>query len=155
MNRFEIKGPTFRHSDLKLIGRSINIEKHNNYYLNITKNLKNNFKEFKSKKYSLVDQDNKTFASKSGLQFMKRSDVLSKFIQKKIKDKKTRILDFGCNKGGLLKKLSKLGYKNLYGYDLGVHYKKFFKNSNIKFIKNLREKKILQSHYFFTYNWLY
>ena len=27
MNRFEIKGPTFRHSDLKLIGRRINIEK--------------------------------------------------------------------------------------------------------------------------------
>ena len=141
MNRFEIKGPTFRHSDLKLIGRRINIEKHNNYYLNITKNLKNNFKEFKSKRYSLVDHDNKTFTGKSGLQFIKRSDVLSKVIKKKIKDKKTRILDFGCNKGRLLKKLSKLGYKNLYGHDLGVHYKKFFKNSNIKFIKNFKEKK--------------
>tara|TARA_Y100001970_G_scaffold34595_1_gene42852 strand:+ start:338 stop:1372 length:1035 start_codon:yes stop_codon:yes gene_type:complete len=141
MNRFEIKGPTFRHSDLKLIGRRINIEKHNNYYLNITKNLKNNFKEFKSKKYSLVDHDNKNFTGKAGQQFMKRSDVLSKVIQKKIKDKKIKILDFGCNKGGLLKKFSKLGYKNLYGYDLGVHYKKFFKDSNIKFIKNLKEKK--------------
>ena len=75
MNRFEIKGPTFRHSDLKLIGRRINIEKHNNYYLNITKNLKNNFKEFKSKRYSLVDHDNKTFTGKSGLQFIKRSDI--------------------------------------------------------------------------------
>ena len=41
----------------------------------------------------------------------------------------------------MLKKFSKLGYKNLYGYDLGVHYKKFFKDSNIKFIKNLKEKK--------------
>ena len=94
-------------------------------------------------KTKTVHHDNKNFTGKAGQQLMKRSDVLSKVIQKKIKDKKIKILDFGCNKGGLLKKFSKLGYKNLYGYDLGVHYKKFFKDSNIKFIKNLKEKKII------------
>ena len=31
MNKFEIESPIFRHSDLKLIGKKINIQKYNNY----------------------------------------------------------------------------------------------------------------------------
>jgi len=138
MNKFKIESPIFRHSDLKLIGQRINIHKYNSYYMNYTKNLKENLREFKSKKYSLIDHDNKYFFSKHKKKPIKRSDILAKIIQGKIKDKNLKILDFGCNKGSLLKKLSKIGYKNLYGHDLGIHYKKYYKNKKITFVKNLK-----------------
>ena len=139
MNKFQIESPIFRHSDLKLIGKKINIQKYNNYYLNCTKGLKENLKEFKSKKYAHIDHDSKYFFSKNKNKPIKRSDILAKIIKEKVKDKNLKILDFGCNKGSLLKKLSKMGYKNLYGYDLGSHYKKYFKSKKIIFTKNLKK----------------
>ena len=53
MNKFEIKSPIFRHSDLKIIGKQVNICKSNDYYYNNTRNLKKNFKEFRSKNIRL------------------------------------------------------------------------------------------------------
>ena len=51
MNKFKIESPIFRHSDLKLIGQRINIQKYNNYYMNYTKGLKENFKVFSCQMY--------------------------------------------------------------------------------------------------------
>jgi len=141
MNKFEIKSPIFRHSDLKIIGKQVNICKSNDYYYNNTRNLKKNFKEFRSKKYSLIDHDHKVFFSNKKKKFFSRSDILSSIIKIKIKNKNCKILDFGCHRGSLLIKLSKMGYNNLYGYDLGNYYTNFFSKRNIKFIKNLSQKK--------------
>ena len=122
MNKFEIESPIFRHSDLKLIGKKINIQKYNNYYLNCTKGLKENLKEFKSKKYAHIDHDSKFFFSKNKSKPIKRSDILAKIIKEKVKDKNLKILDFGCNKGSLLKSFRKWDIK-ICIHDLGSNYK--------------------------------
>ena len=141
MNKFEIKSPIFRHSDFKIIGNKINICQSKDYYFNNSKYLKKSISEFKTRKYSLINHDNKNFYSRKKKKFISRSDILLNIIKKKIKNKNCKILDFGCNKGFLLAKLSKISFKNLYGYDLGKHYVNFLFKKNINFISNLSQKK--------------
>jgi len=141
MQNHLINAPIFRHSDLKVIGNKIKIIKTKNFYSNESLAVKQNSKEFKSKKYALLNQDYKLFFDENKKKYFKRSEVLTSIIKKKIKNKKSKILDFGCNKGFLLSNLSKFKYKNLYGYDLGKYFKKFFQKKNIIFLEDFLDKK--------------
>ena len=66
------------------------------------------------------------------------------FISKKIKNKKLKILDVGCNQGRHIKYLYNRKFNNLYGVDI---MKKaitvFKKNSSIKEKSILRLNKII------------
>ena len=53
-----------------------------------------------------------------------RSEILSNIILKNFKNKNIEILDYGCNKGFLLRELKKKKYKNLSGFDLIHSYQK-------------------------------
>lgn len=133
-----INSPIFRHSDLKLIGKQIAIKKTPYYYVNKSKKLLSYLKEFKTKKYSKIDHDKKLFFQRYKNIYFRRSQIISKIIFKKFKEKKIKILDYGCNNGSLLKELNKLNFKNLFGYDINSNYRKFFKNSKIEYLNKLK-----------------
>ena len=65
MRLIKINVPVFRHSDFKKIAKKALIKKTKNYYINCSRNLKKTNKEFKTKKYSLVNFDETKFYNKS------------------------------------------------------------------------------------------
>ena len=83
-----INSPIFRHSDLKLIGKQIVIKKTPFYYVNKLKKLPSFLKEFRTKKYSKIDHDQKLFFQGSKNIYYKRSQIISKIILRKFKKKK-------------------------------------------------------------------
>ena len=133
-----INSPIFRHSDLKLIGKQIVIKKTPFYYVNKLKKLPSFLKEFRTKKYSKIDHDQKLFFQGSKNIYYKRSQIISKIILRKFKEKKIKILDYGCNNGSLLKELNKLNFINLFGYDINSNYKKFFNKSKIRYLNKIK-----------------
>ena len=137
---YKLPYPTFKHSNLKNISSKITIQKNNLYYKNMSKKNEILQKEFKFKQFSQIDQNPKKFLNNEKNKLFSRAEILFSIINKFKLKKNINILDFGCNKGELLKIFEKKKYKNLYGYDVGVHFKKYFKNSNIKFINNLNNK---------------
>ena len=138
---YKLSYPTFKHSDLKNISSKILIQKNNLYYKNMSKKMKILQKEFISKNYSIIDHNPTTFLDVKKQKFLSRAEILFSIIDKFKFKKDIKILDFGCNKGELLRIFKKNKYKNLYGYDLGSHYKRYYKNSKINFISNLNDKK--------------
>lgn len=133
MRLIKINVPVFRHSDFKKIAKKALIKKTKNYYINCSRNLKKTNKEFKTKKYSLVNFDETKFYNKSKKKKFTRSEILSNIILKNFKNKNIEILDYGCNKGFLLRELKKKKYKNLSGFDLIHSYQKHFKSENIEY----------------------
>ena len=136
-----INSPVFRHSDLKLIGRHIVIKKTPYYYVNKSKKLLSFLKEFKTKNYSKIDHDKKLFFQGYRNIYYRRSQIISKIILRKFKEKQIKILDYGCNNGSLLKELNKLHFRNLFGYDINNSYKKFFKKSKIRYLNKIKSYK--------------
>ena len=47
-------------------------------------------------------------------------------------DKEAKIIDLGCGYGTFLNALSKLGYKNIYGVEIGKEQNEFFKKKGFK-----------------------
>ena len=134
---YKFNGPSFRHSDLRQISKSISIRKTDFFYENISRNLFSFKKEFKTKKYSKVSHDIKKF--KNNKKFLKRSSILTNLIKREYPNKKLNILDFGCGKGDLLLSLKKKGYKNLFGYDVNPFFKNDLKKNSINFFSKLKE----------------
>ena len=66
---------------------------------------------------------------------IKKSDFQSKFIFKNLKIKKNNlILDYGCNKGDLLKSFKKIyNIKNLFGYEINNKFVSLIKQNKFKF----------------------
>tara|TARA_B100001057_G_scaffold501081_1_gene620325 strand:- start:970 stop:1998 length:1029 start_codon:yes stop_codon:yes gene_type:complete len=141
MQLIQINVPVFRHSDFKIIAKKAFIKKTKDYYINCSTNLKKTNKEFKTKKYSLVNFDESKFYSKSKNKKLTRSEILSSIILKNFKDKNIQILDYGCNKGYLLKQLKKKNYKNLSGFDLINYYEKYLKRNNIEYFNQTKRIK--------------
>tara|TARA_Y100000590_G_scaffold419021_1_gene520393 strand:+ start:622 stop:1653 length:1032 start_codon:yes stop_codon:yes gene_type:complete len=141
LHKFSLKVPVFRHSDYKIIGNKINIIKYKNYYFNKSNYYKKATKEFKTKRYQTINHDNKIYYDQKKKKFIFRSIILSSIIKKKFKNKNLNILDYGCSKGNLLIKLSKIGFNNLYGYDVGKYHSNFLLRKKIIFLRNLSQKK--------------
>lgn len=149
MKSFLIRSPIFRHFDLKLIGNQISIKKEPFYYLNKSKFFRINLNAFKTKEYSKINHDKNLFYDKQKKKYFRRSQILSKIIQKKFKNKSIKILDYGCNQGFLLKKLRELNYSNLFGFDINTNYENCFIKSKIKYLKKIGKHKfdlIIFSH---------
>ena len=141
MHKFSIKVPVFRHSDYKIIGNRISIIKYKDYYFNKSNYYKKTISEFKTKRYQAVNHDNKIYYDRKKKKFISRSIILSNIIKKKFKNQNLNILDYGCSKGNLLIKLSKIGFNNLYGHDIGNYYNNFLSKKKIIFLNNLSQKK--------------
>lgn len=132
-NYIKLKIPTIRHSDFKMMSQTLSIKKTNYYYLNKASNYKKNFDEFKKIQYAKVNQDETFFKHKNKNLFQKRSEILGEEIKKRFK-KGVKILDYGCNKGELLKELKKSGYANLFGHDINKNFNKILYKEKINFL---------------------
>ena len=88
---------------------------------------------FATKNYFNVNQSD-IYIYKNNVK-IKKSNFQSKFIFKNLKMKKNnRILDYGCNKGDLLKSFkNKYNMKNLFGYEINNYFVDMLKKNKIKF----------------------
>jgi len=75
-------------------------------------------------------------------------DLPEEILKNLPKNKNAKILDLGCGYGAFLNALSRLGYKNLYGVEIGKEQVEFLKDKGFKiyqldlieFLKTCNEK---------------
>jgi len=149
-NYLNLNVPTIRHSDLRVISKSLSLRKTNYYYENLNSNLEKNLKEFKQKKYININQDAQLFKHRKKNLYKKRSEILKEEIFKNF-NTNSKILDFGCNKGELLYRLKQSGFKKIFDYNINQASKKKLKRKKINFLNlnKIAEKKfdiIIFSH---------
>jgi len=80
--------------------------------------------------------------------FSQNIDLQKEIIANLPQDKEAKIIDLGCGYGTFLNALSKLGYKNLYGIEIGKEQNQFlnkkgfkvFNQDLIDFLKTSEEK---------------
>ena len=113
---YKLSYPTFKHSDLKNISSRISIQKNNLYYKNMSKKMKILQKEFISKNYSKINHNPTIFLNIKKQKFLSRAEILFSIVDKFKLKKDAKILDFGCNKGELLRIFKKNKFKKFINY---------------------------------------
>ena len=90
------------------------------------------------KYYSLTHKYIYLYSDKSGAISPKEAEKYTEEanIIKIFSSYDSSLLEIGCGKGGLLKTLKKIGYKDLSGVDIGVYQNDDLKNNNIKYINS-------------------
>jgi len=66
--------------------------------------------------------------------FSQNIDLQKEIIVNLPQDKEAKIIDLGCGYGTFLNALSKLGYKNLYGVEIGKEQYQFLSKKVLKFL---------------------
>jgi len=67
--------------------------------------------------------------------FSQNVDLQKEIVANLPQDKEAKIIDLGCGYGTFLNALSKLGYKNLYGVEIGKEQNEFLNKKGFKVYK--------------------
>ena len=86
------------------------------------------FPNLESHKYWMGQKEKDQHGYQNYLKIDEDANLLITEIEKRVRDKKSRILDLCCNAGRHLNQLNQLGYSNLYGVDMNSYAIEKMKN---------------------------